>query len=438
MFTAAFLYFRKVFQFNNSTFNERRVHMVKRMSFKQFVFIIPLLCFMGVFSIYPVVTSFMYTFFDYRTNDQQYNSFYIHEKFNEALFLEDCQYVNYFISADITLVDEEDQKAFAAVQEKVNTMMEKYTTKGTGEKTGPREITSEEKEEIEAFISEITEETEAIYAKYPDVQFYNKDNLPTILEGLSGTIVQSNYIGAANYQKLITDERFGKALLHTLVFMFISVAAEFILGMGLALIMSKSMRGIGGVRTIALIPWAIPTAVSALIWSYLYDGSYGIISKIFSEIGLIGSQADMLLTTQGAMASAILADIWKTTPYMALLLMAGLQTIDRGLYESAAIDGASPVRTFFSITLPLMKPSILVALLFRTLDSFRVYDLISVLTGGGPGNGTETLSVYAYKLIFNQSNYGYGSTVVVGMFVFVAIIAILYVKVLGAEVISND
>lgn len=410
--------------------------MVKRMSFKQFVFIIPLLCFMGVFSIYPVVTSFLYTFFDYRTNDQQYNSFYMHEKFNETLFLEDCQYVNYFISSDITLVDEEDQKIFTEVQEKVNAMAEKYTTEEAA--TGPREITSQEKEEIEAFISEISEKTEAVYAKYPDVEFYNRENLPTILEGLSGCIVQSNYIGADNYQKLITDERFGKALLHTLVFMFTSVAAEFVLGMGLALMMTKSIKGIGGVRTVALIPWAIPTAVSALIWSYLYDGSYGIISKIFSDIGLISSQADMLLTTQGAMASAILADIWKTTPYMALLLMAGLQTIDRGLYESAAIDGASPVRTFFSITLPLMKPSILVALLFRTLDSFRVYDLISVLTGGGPGNGTETLSVYAYKLIFNQSNYGYGSTVVVGMFVFVAIIAIIYVKVLGAEVISND
>ncbi len=412
--------------------------MVKRMSLKQFVFIIPLLCFMGVFSIYPVVTSFMYTFFDYRTNDQQYNSFYMDEKFNEALFVEDCQYVNYFISADITLVDEEDQKAFTTVQEKVSAMMEKYGT-GTAEgQTEPRKMTSQEKEEIESFIGEITEEINAIYAKYPDVQFYNKENMPTILEGLSGSIVQSNYIGADNYKKLATDERFGKALLHTFVFMVFSVTAEFILGMGLALIMSKSMKGIGGVRTIALIPWAIPTAVSALIWSYLYDGSYGIISKIFSEIGLISSQADMLLTTQGAMASAILADVWKTTPYMALLLMAGLQTIDRGLYESAAIDGASPVKTFFSITLPLMKPSILVALLFRTLDAFRVYDLISVLTGGGPGNGTETLSIYAYKLIFNQSNYGYGSTVVVGMFVFVAIIAMIYVKVLGAELISND
>lgn len=407
--------------------------MIKRMSFKQFLFIIPLLCFIGVFSIYPVVTSCLYTFFDYRNNDQRYNSFYISEKFNAPLFVEDCDYVNYFISADMTLVEEEDQAALTAVQEKVTAMKEQYE----GE-TETRALKSGEKEELSAFMEEIESEIMGIYEKYPDVQFYNKENMTTIFGDLNGTLVQSNFIGASNYTKLVADSRFWYALLHTVVFMVLSVALEFVLGMCLALIMNKAMRGIGLVRTVALIPWAIPTAVSALMWSYLYDGSYGIVSKIFSEVGIISDQANMLLTVNGAMASAILADVWKTTPYMALLLLAGLQTIDTGLYESAAIDGASPVRTFFSITLPLMKPSIMVALLFRTLDSFRVYDLIAILTSGGPGNGTETLSVYAYKLMFNQSNYGYGSTVVIGMFVCVAIIAFIYVKVLGADVIKND
>ena len=170
----------------------------------------------------------------------------------------------------------------------------------------------------------------------------------------------------------------------------------------------------------------------------MYDGSYGVISKIFSSIGLISKQSAMLFTSSGAMTSIVISDVWKTTPYMALLLLAGLQVIDRGLYESSVIDGEGPFTTFFKITLPLMKPSLLVALLFRTLDAFRVYDLIAILTGGGPGNGTESLSVYAYKLMFGQSNYGYGSVVVMGMAVCVAIIAVLYVKVLGAEVISND
>ena len=204
------------------------------------------------------------------------------------------------------------------------------------------------------------------------------------------------------------------------------------------LIMDKAIKGIGAIRTTALIPWAIPTAVSAMIWSYMYDGSYGVISKIFSSIGLISKQSAMLFTSSGAMTSIVISDVWKTTPYMALLILAGLQVIDRGLYESSVIDGEGPFTTFFKITLPLMKPSLLVALLFRTLDAFRVYDLIAILTGGGPGNGTESLSVYAYKLMFGQSNYGYGSVVVMGMAVCVAIIAVLYVKVLGAEVISND
>ena len=123
---------------------------------------------------------------------------------------------------------------------------------------------------------------------------------------------------------------------------------------------------------------------------------------------------------------------------MALLLLAGLQIIDRGLYESAKIDGAGTVRTFFSITLPMLKPSMLVALLFRTLDAFRVFDLITVLTGGGPGGATETLSIYAYKLMIGQSNYGYGAVVVIAMALFVAAIAFVFIKVLGAELIADD
>ena len=398
--------------------------MIKRMTLKQFVFIIPLLCFIGVFSIYAILTSFLYTFFDYRTNDQQYNSFYISEKFNAPLFVEDCDYVNYFISADMTLVSEEDQQVFASIQEEVTAMKEQYE----GE-TATRNFQSGEKDEVASFVEKISGEITAIYDKYPDVEFYNRENMETILQDLSGTIVQSNFVGGSNYARLVQDGRFWAALLHTVIFMVCSVTLEFVLGMCLALIMNKAMKGIGIVRTIALIPWAIPTAVSALMWSYLYDGSYGVVSKIFDVIGIIPDQTSMLLTAGGAMASAILADVWKTTPYMALLLLAGLQTIDRGLYESAAIDGASPVRTFFSITLPLMKPSILVALLFRTLDSFRVYDLIAILTSGGPGNGTETLSVYAYKLMFNQSNYGYGQAKAILFFIIVACITLVQVSI---------
>lgn len=407
--------------------------MVKKMTFKQFLFILPLLIFIGVFSIYPIVTSFMYTFFDYRINDQTANSFYLSERFNGELFYEDCDYINYFLDDDKTLMSEEDQKAVEEIQATVSSVMSEYeNAKGT------EKISSDKKDELVAFKEKLRTDITALYDKYPDVEFYNKDKIPEILDEMDTCIVKSNFIGLKAYGNLIKDTRFWKALGHTLIFTVISVGIELVLGMLLALIMNKAMKGIGLVRTVALIPWAIPTAVSAMIWSYLYDGSYGIVSFLFNKLGIINSQSAMLLTSHGAMSAAIIADVWKTTPYMALLLLAGLQVIDRGLYESSAIDGAGPVVTFFKITLPLVKPSLLVALLFRTLDAFRVYDLIAILTGGGPGNGTESLSIYAYKLMFDQSNYGYSSVVVMGMFVVVAIIAFLYVKVLGADFMGND
>ena len=399
--------------------------MVKKMTFKQFLFILPLLIFIGVFSIYPIVTSFMYTFFDYRINDQTANSFYLSERFNGELFYEDCDYINYFLDDDKTLMSEEDQKAVEEIQATVSSVMSEYeNAKGT------EKISSDKKDELVAFKEKLRTDITALYDKYPDVEFYNKDKIPEILDEMDTCIVKSNFIGLKAYGNLIKDTRFWKALGHTLIFTVISVGIELVLGM--------LLKGIGLVRTVALIPWAIPTAVSAMIWSYLYDGSYGIVSFLFNKLGIINSQSATLLTSHGAMSAAIIADVWKTTPYMALLLLAGLQVIDRGLYESSAIDGAGPVVTFFKITLPLVKPSLLVALLFRTLDAFRVYDLIAILTGGGPGNGTESLSIYAYKLMFDQSNYGYSSVVVMGMFVVVAIIAFLYVKVLGADVMGND
>lgn len=409
--------------------------MVKRMTFKQFLFILPLLVFIGIFSIYPIVVSFMYTFFDYRTNDQQYNAFYLSEQLNGELFAEDCGYVSYFINTDKMTegLSEEDIAEFEAIQAAAVAMEEKYSSF-----EGISKVSGETMDEVTAFIEDISTRLTALYEKNAGLDFWNAQNMPEIIDDMKSCVVESNFIGLDGYAKLAKDTRFFKALGHTLLFTVISVALELVLGMALALIMNKAIKGIGAIRTVALIPWAIPTAVSAMIWSYMYDGSYGVVSKFFASIGLISKQAEMLLTSQGAMASIVLSDVWKTTPYMALLLLAGLQVIDRGLYESSSIDGAGPVKSFFYITLPLVKPSLLVALLFRTMDAFRVYDLIAILTGGGPGNGTESLSVYAYKLIFGQSNYGYGSVVVVGMVVCVAIIAVLYVKVLGAEVLSND
>lgn len=408
--------------------------MVKRMTLKQFVFIFPLLVFIGVFSFYPIVTSFLYSLFDYRNNDQSYNGFYISEQFNGSLFQEDCQYINYFLDGDKPQMDEADQAVVSAVQEDVTAMKEKYA-----DITDTQKVSDSQMEEIRTFNRDIRDRIMAVYdsEKYADTEFLNAENMSAILDNLDTTIVTSNFLGLTNYINLVKDGRFWIDVWHTFLFTVVSVSLEFVLGLCLALIMNQSIKGIGMIRTMGLIPWAIPTAVSAMMWKYMYDGDFGVIAHIFSKIGLIDTQAAMLMTPDGAMASAIIADIWKTTPYMALLLLAGLQVIDSGLYEAASIDGSGKVNTFFRITLPLMKPSIMVALLFRTLDAFRVFDLLSILTGGGPGNGTETLSIYSNKLIFSQSNYGYGSAVVMGMFVCVAVIAFIYMKVLGADVISD-
>jgi len=396
------------------------------MTWKEFCFVLPLLLLVSVFSLYPIISSFVYTLFDYQTNNQSKNALYTGATLNAELYAEDCDYLAYYLGKDIPNVDEADRPALTTLQETLTAQKEYYAD---AEKT--LALSAATGEEITALIDEVRQTAASLAEKYPDLRIVTKS--PQLLDEMETCLVSSNFIGLSAYGRLFQDSRFGDSVVNTVIFTVISVAVELVLGMALALIMDKAMRGIGVVRTTALIPWAIPTAVSALIWCYLYDGTSGVVAMIFTRLGIISAPELLLTTAGGTMFSAILADVWKTTPYMALLLLAGLQVIDRGLYESSAIDGAGPVRTFTSITLPLLKSSMLVALLFRTLDAFRVYDLIAVLTKGTP----ETLSIYAYKMMIGQSNYGYGSVIVVAMFLLVALIAFVYVKVLGAELIKE-
>ena len=400
--------------------------MQRRMTWKEFTFVLPLLLLVSVFSLYPIVSSFVYTLFDYQTNNQARNALYTGAVLNASLYAEDCDYIVRYAKRDVEAVADADKPALQAVMDAFTAEGAKYVgvkkTLSLGADTGAQ---------IAALLSDTRQTVARLAAAYPELRMVTR--APQLLDEMDTCLVQSNFIGLNNYGQLLTDTRFGQAVGNTFVFTLISVAIELVLGMALALIMDKAMRGIGLVRTTALIPWAIPTAVSALIWCYLYDGTSGVVAMVFTRLGIIASPELLLTTTGGTMFGAVLADVWKTTPYMALLLLAGLQVIDRGLYESSAIDGAGAVRTFTAITLPLLKSSMLVALLFRTLDAFRVYDLIAVLTKGTP----ETLSIYAYKMMIGQSNYGYGSVIVVAMFLLVALIAFVYVKVLGAELIRE-
>ena len=406
--------------------------MKKRITFKQALFLMPLLILLCIFAIYPIVTSAVYSLFDYRTNDQSVGGLYTSSRFNAPLFYEDAGYLTWYLPDDASLLSGNDKQTFDSVISEINEIAAPYKDSKNVES-----IDEETAKNIIDRFSELRTTLKDIYNKNSDIAFiHGYDKLSLLFDDIDKCKISSNFTGLEAYKKILKDSRFGSSLKTTILFTAVSVFFEFVLGLGLALIMNKAIKGIGAVRTISLIPWAIPTAVSALMWSYMYDGSSGIVAKVFADIGLISSPEVMLLSNGGAIVAAILADVWKTTPYMALLLLAGLQTIDNGLYESASIDGAGPVRTFFSITLPLLKPSILVALLFRTLDAFRVYDLIAVLTGGA--QGTETLSIYAYKLMIAQSNYGYGSVVVLAMALCVGIIAFIFVKVLGAELLSDD
>ncbi|WP_407927830.1 carbohydrate ABC transporter permease [Gracilibacillus suaedae] len=259
----------------------------------------------------------------------------------------------------------------------------------------------------------------------------------SLLAGTSDNILESNFIGFANYTKYFQDQRMWQSLWNTFYFTVVSVGFELVLGLAIALLINRAFKGRGIVRASVLIPWAIPTAVAAMMWGFLYDGQTGIVAHYFEKLNIIPSASWLLSTSDGGMFAIIFADVWKTTPYMALLLLAGLQTIPNSLYEASNVDGANKWQQFFKITLPLLKSAILVALLFRTLDAFRVFDLIYVLTGGGPANATESISVYAYVTLFSQQNFGEGSVLSVIVFLCVALISFIYVRLIGSDLFAG-
>jgi ABC-type sugar transport system permease subunit len=245
------------------------------------------------------------------------------------------------------------------------------------------------------------------------------------------------FVGLDNYLEAFKDPRFYGALWHTLFFAVTSVSLEIIIGLWLALALNRAFRGRGLVRAAVLVPWAIPTVVSALLWRFMFEGQTGIVNSALVGLGLIREPVVWLIHPSAAWVPVILADVWKTTPFVALLLLAGLQNIDASLYEAARIDGASAWRQFRHVTLPLLKPALLVALIFRTLDAFRVFDLIYALTGGGPGTSTEPIALYTFNALLQNLQFGYGSALSVIVFVLTFSLALIYIRFLGAELIGS-
>lgn len=240
---------------------------------------------------------------------------------------------------------------------------------------------------------------------------------------------EKRFIGAGNYRTLFADARFWTALGNTAYFAIVSVGLEVLLGLVIALLLdSKVAAGRGLLRAAVLVPWAIPAAVGGKIWAWLFNPEYGIVTRLLPLHGV-----NLLGTPGYAMNAAIVMDVWKTTPFVALLLFAALSSIPKNLYRAAAIDGASAGRILRSITLPLLQPAILVALVLRSLDAFRVFDSIYVLTAGGPANTTETLSIYTYKTLMAEGDFGYGSTLAVATFLVVLTVSGLYLQLMGRE-----
>jgi multiple sugar transport system permease protein len=235
----------------------------------------------------------------------------------------------------------------------------------------------------------------------------------------------SRFVGLDNYLFLFRDDRFWNAFGNTAYFTVMSVALEMGLGLSIAVLLNRSFRLKGAARAAVLVPWSVPTVVSARMWEWMYNTDFGILNYIFrAKINWLGSPSL-------ALNAAVFMDVWKTTPFVAILLTAGLQVIPADLYRAARIDGASAWQAFRRRTLPLLKPVIIVVLTFRTLDAFRVFDAIYVLTGGGPANSTETLSIYAYKVLFQTLQFGYGSALSLVVFLCTGMISVFYIKFLG-------
>ena len=238
---------------------------------------------------------------------------------------------------------------------------------------------------------------------------------------------EGGFVGLDNYKTVLTSSLWWTDLFNTAFITVITVTVELILGMAIALVMYKAIFGRGVIRAAVLIPYGIVTVVAAFSWQFAFDPATGFVN----HLPLIADDKAWFGGRFSSFAVIILAEIWKTTPFMALLLLAGLTTIDDGLYEAAKVDGANAWQRFWRITLPLMKPAILVALLFRTLDSFRIFDTIFIMTRGA--QDTESVSILGYNQLISRLNLGLGSAVSVVIFVCVLLIAFFFIRFLGAR-----
>lgn len=240
------------------------------------------------------------------------------------------------------------------------------------------------------------------------------------------------FIGLRHFQRLLTDQGFLNAIQNTVTFTVFSVFFEMVLGLIIALVINSNFKGRGLMRTAMLIPWAIPTVVSARMWQWMYNDVFGVVNDLLvTRLGLFDSKIAWIANPSTSLPAIVAVDVWKTTPFVALLLLAGLQIISSDVYEAATVDGANGWQQFWRITLPLLRPAIAVTLIFRTLDAFRVFDVIFVMKGTSPD--TISLAVLTRQTLFDLRRIGEGSAMAVIIFLILAVFVAIYMRLVRVE-----
>jgi multiple sugar transport system permease protein len=415
-----------------------------------YFFIFPAVLIIAVIALYPVIRTFWLSLYDVRLNDPSKNGIYNNYQLDMDRFVEKYPVLVNLIDRvskkpeNQANADKLEQLGQQALAIKNNLFEDKAFAKQYEQVDEIQMADGNLPETLATFsmnkdtASKLLDQLKALQLEVQKLDLSNADRqgILGLVNGLEKTVITPNFVSFHHYTDLMKQSRFWYSLWNTSIFTIISVCIEFVLGLAIALLIHREFRGRGIVRASVLVPWAIPTVVSALMWKFMFDGQNGIMAKFFQSIGLIPDMGTLLTSKFWSMFSVIFADVWKTTPFVTLLLLAGLQTIPVSLYESARVDGATRIQQFFRITLPLLKPTILVTLLFRTLDAFKIFDLVYVLTGGS--NSTETISLLTYKVMFSQMNFGAGSALSVIGFICITIISVIYIRFLGANLMNNQ
>ena len=241
------------------------------------------------------------------------------------------------------------------------------------------------------------------------------------------------FSGVKNYASLFSDTYFSGAIVRTVVFTVVSVFIEMFLGVGMALVLNERFRGRGFLRGVMILPWALPSVVNAVMWKWIYDGNYGALNALLTQTGIISAYKVWLGSMTSAFMSMLFANVWKETPYVVLLTIAALSTIDKTLYESARVDGAGPFRSFFSITIPVIRPVLIILIITKSIWAIQTFDLVYILTSGGPAGSTELIAYYIYKTTFKFNNFGYAAAMSYFLSIVTLIMALVYIKLLSKD-----